>query len=55
MKILIAVSSRHGSTREIADAIAQELTSLGHSPEVWNAAEAPAVDSYEAAIIGSGI
>lgn len=55
MDILIAVASRHGSTREIGEAIAQELRSAGHEIDVRDAEHAPPPELYDAAIIGSAV
>lgn len=55
MNILITVASKHGSTREIAEAIAQELRSAGHDVDLHDAANAPAPDDYDAVVAGSAI
>lgn len=55
MNILIAVASKHGSTREIAEAIGDELRWAGHNVEVRDARSAPLVDIYDAVIAGSAI
>lgn len=55
MNILVEVASRHGSTYEIADTIAQELRESGHSVDVQHAGETRDVGSYDAAIIGSAV
>jgi menaquinone-dependent protoporphyrinogen oxidase len=55
MNTLIAVASRHGSTREIADALAQHLRSFGTTAIVSNVHEATNLESYDAVIIGSAI
>jgi menaquinone-dependent protoporphyrinogen oxidase len=55
MKVLVAVASRHGSTRGIADAIAQELGVLGVDAEVRPVDEVPDLDGYDAAVVGSAI
>jgi menaquinone-dependent protoporphyrinogen oxidase len=55
MKILVAFASRHGSTREIADALAQELRVAGHSVAVRQADEVKELGGYEAAVIGSAL
>jgi len=55
MHVLVAVASRHGSTREIADAIAQELQVPGVHAEVRTADEVPDLDSYDAVVLGSAI
>lgn len=55
MKILVAVASRHGSTHQIADAIARELGSAGHSVDVQAVEAGPTVEGYDAAVIGSAV
>lgn len=55
MNILIAVASKHGSTREIAEAIAEELRAAGHGVDVADAAAAPTPQGYDALIAGSAI
>jgi menaquinone-dependent protoporphyrinogen oxidase len=55
MTILIAVASRHGSTREIADALAHELRDCGQAVVVRNADAVGTTDRYDAAIVGSAI
>jgi menaquinone-dependent protoporphyrinogen oxidase len=55
MKILITVASRHGSTREIAEMLAQELRMADHSVDVRNIEEGPSIALYDAVIIGSAI
>ena len=55
MNILVAVASRHGSTREIAEAIADELRKSGHAIDVRNAAEVGDAEMYDAVIIGSAV
>jgi menaquinone-dependent protoporphyrinogen oxidase len=55
MNILIAVASRHGSTRMIADAIAQELTSSGKTVTVQDVAKVTNLEFHAAAIVGSAI
>jgi len=51
MKILVAVASKHGSTREIAE----ELRVLGPAVDVREAGEVTALDGYDAAIVGSAV
>ena len=51
MKILIAVASRHGSTHEIADAMARELGTAGHTVDVQSVEAVPTVDESIASII----
>ena len=55
MKVLIAVASRHGSTYEIAEAIAAELEEAGLTAEVKEINQNPHVLSYDAAVIGSAV
>jgi len=55
MNILIVAASKHGSTREIANAIGEELNKLGHQTDVFDAKQTPQPTSYDAAIIGSAI
>jgi menaquinone-dependent protoporphyrinogen oxidase len=55
MKILVAVASRHGSTHEIADALAQELGKAGHTVDVHSVEDSPTVEGYDAAVIGSAV
>src|ERR1700738_4761509 len=55
MKILVAVASRHGSTHEIADALALELEMAGHDVDVQAIEDSPTVEGYDAAVIGSAV
>ncbi len=55
MNVLVAVASRHGSTREIAHAVADELRHAGHSVDVRDARHVDNVGTYDAAVIGSAI
>jgi menaquinone-dependent protoporphyrinogen oxidase len=55
MDILIAVASRHGSTHEIGDVIAQELRGVGHAVDVRDVDGGSTVAHYGAAIVGSAI
>lgn len=55
MRILVAVATRHGSTREIAEAIAAELRSAGADADVRDVQTIAALDGYDAAIIGSAV
>ena len=55
MNILIAVASKHGSTREIAQALAEELHVSGLTAEVREAGEITDLDGYDAAIVGSAV
>jgi menaquinone-dependent protoporphyrinogen oxidase len=55
MKILVAVASRHGSTHEIADALARELGAAGHTVDVQTVEDSTTVEGYDAAVIGSAV
>ncbi|MGZ3586687.1 MAG: flavodoxin domain-containing protein [Candidatus Limnocylindrales bacterium] len=55
MKLLIAVSSKHGSTREIAAAIAETVREAGIVVEVVDAEQVESVDPYDAVIVGSAV
>lgn len=55
MTILVTVASRHGSTREIGEVIAQELHVAGHSVEVHDVDDVAGVEAYDAVIIGSAV
>ena len=53
MNILVAVASRHGSTHEIAEVLAQELRTSGHAVAVRNARDVGDAEMYDAVVIGS--
>jgi menaquinone-dependent protoporphyrinogen oxidase len=55
MKILVAVASKHGSTREIAEAVAQELQAQDLSVDLKDAGEVVQISNYDAVILGSAI
>src|SRR5438552_3907195 len=55
MHVLVAVASRHGSTREIADALAQELHVRGADAEVRTVDEVSDLDGYSAVVLGSAM
>ena len=55
MKMLIAVSSRHGSTREIAGSIAETIREAGIEVSVADAEEVESVAPYDSVIIGSAL
>jgi menaquinone-dependent protoporphyrinogen oxidase len=54
-KVLVAFSSKCGSTREVAQAVAEELTSRGFSTEVRQAKEVTSLAGYDAVVMGSAI
>ena len=55
MNILVTVASKHGSTREIGDAIAGELRLHGHRVDMLDAGEVGDVTSYDGVVLGSAI
>jgi menaquinone-dependent protoporphyrinogen oxidase len=57
MKISIVVASRHGSTREIADVVADELEAGGHEVTVHDAPTASILDldDADAILLGSAV
>jgi menaquinone-dependent protoporphyrinogen oxidase len=55
MKLLVAVSSKHGSTREIAASIAETVQQAGIEVEVADATKVGSVASYDAVIVGSAV
>jgi menaquinone-dependent protoporphyrinogen oxidase len=54
MRVLVAVASKHGSTREIADAIGKNLTDAGIDTEVDDVDAIGDIAGYDAFVIGSG-
>jgi menaquinone-dependent protoporphyrinogen oxidase len=55
MSILVAVASRHGSTLEIAEIIAEELRAAGQAVEVRDIADGPLLGTYTSVIVGSAV
>jgi menaquinone-dependent protoporphyrinogen oxidase len=55
VRVLVTAASRHGSTHEIADAIAAGLARRGVEAEVRPAEELAALDGYDAYVIGSAV
>jgi menaquinone-dependent protoporphyrinogen oxidase len=55
MKVLVAVASRHESTREIAAAIAEELQAAGFDVDQRNVEQAGELDDYGAVVLGSAV
>lgn len=54
-RILVAYASRAGSTREIAEAVADELRQTDHSVTVASCDDAPDADGFDAVVIGSAL
>jgi menaquinone-dependent protoporphyrinogen oxidase len=55
MNILVTVTSRHASTREIGEAIADELRLAGHSVEFVAPHAVRDLSPYGAVVVGSGL
>jgi menaquinone-dependent protoporphyrinogen oxidase len=55
LHILVVVGSRHGGTRGIADAVADEVRNIGHTATVSTVDDAPTIAGHDAVIIGSAI
>ncbi|WP_061965831.1 flavodoxin domain-containing protein [Demequina aurantiaca] len=55
MKVLVAVGSKYGSTREIAQVIGAEIQSTGFDVDVEDACDVLSVDAYDAIIVGSAV
>jgi menaquinone-dependent protoporphyrinogen IX oxidase len=51
-RILLVCATRHGSTLEVAEAIAEELRAGGSHVDQWPATEAPSAAGYDAVVIG---
>ena len=55
MDVLVAFASRHGATREIADAIGASIEAHGHRVAVRSVDAVLRVDAYDAVVLGSAI
>lgn len=55
MKVLVTASSRHGSTAEIAEAIAKEITRGGFDVELEAPADVESLEGYDAVVLGSAV
>ena len=54
-RVLVAYGTKHGATREIAEAIADEIQRAGHTVDCTAADAVTGVDGYDAAVIGSAV
>jgi menaquinone-dependent protoporphyrinogen oxidase len=54
-RVLVAVASPHGSTREIAGAIAETLTGAGLEVDLRDVAEVKDLTPYDAVVLGSAV
>lgn len=55
MKVLVIAASKHGATREIGAAIAEELASAGIEAEQAEPGEVASLDGYDAVVLGSAV
>ena len=55
MTVLVAVASRYGATREIAEAIGRRLAERGVRHEVLSVADVVDLDDYDAGVLGSAV
>ncbi len=55
MRVLVAYETAHGSTAEIAEAIAEALRSKGAEADVKRCRQLGSVDGYDAFIVGSPV
>lgn len=53
MRILVAFATRHGATKGIAERIAETLQGEGFEVTLRSVAEAGAVETYDAVVVGS--
>lgn len=53
--ILVAYASRHGSTRETAEVVAEELRVQGLEVEVAAAGDAGSIEGYDAVVLGGAL
>lgn len=55
MRALVTVASKHGSTRDIANAIAEVLRAAGLDADLSDASDVTSIDCYDAVVIGSAV
>jgi menaquinone-dependent protoporphyrinogen oxidase len=53
--VLVAYATKHGSTREVAEAVAKRLNSYGIATFVRPAAQVTELEGYESVVLGSAI
>lgn len=55
MRVLVAAASKHGSTIEIAEAVATHLTEHGIDTTVTEPERVTTLEGYDAVVLGSGV
>jgi menaquinone-dependent protoporphyrinogen oxidase len=53
--VLVAYASKHGTTREVAEFVAQTLEMSGVAVEVEEAARVSSIAHYDAVVVGGGL
>ncbi len=51
-RVLLVCATRHGSTTEVADAVAEELRAAGYDVDQRPASQAPSPAGYDAVVVG---
>ena len=54
-RVLVAHASKHGSTAEIAEAVAEQIRAGGHEVDCTEAGAVDSIDGYDAIVIGSAV
>ena len=52
-RVLLVYATRHGSTKEVAEAVAEEFRTAGAEVELREASSAPAPDGFDAVVVGA--
>jgi menaquinone-dependent protoporphyrinogen IX oxidase len=52
-RVLLVYATRHGSTKEVAEAVAEEFRTAGAEVELREASAAPAPDGFDAVVVGA--
>ncbi len=55
MKVLVAVGSKYGATREVAQHVAEQIRSHGFEVDLEDACDVHGIHYYEAVVIGSAV
>lgn len=55
MRVLVAVASQHGATREIADLIGATIAERGIETDIREVEHVASLDGYDAVVVGSAV